>query len=201
MWLIAALCGLFAWAAYEYAQRKSRYVAWREIDGEILKRGASAKKLQKFADEGPIDYIVVGSGLGGLTCASLLGQAGFRVLVLEQHDVAGGATHAFELDGFEWDVGIHYIGERLTSWWSPVRKLFGVASGGMLEFCPTAPVFDYCVNEATGQTVPISSDVREKLEAFATAAGGARLSMRDREGRTAGVQILAFFALVPVDAT
>jgi hypothetical protein len=60
-----------------------------------LKVGGSKKRIEEFASE-PIDYIIVGSGLGGLTCASLLAKAGNRVLVLEQHDIAGGATHTFE---------------------------------------------------------------------------------------------------------
>ena len=84
-------------------------------------------------EEGPCDYIIVGSGLGGLTTASLLSQAGYRCLVLEQHDVAGGATHTFEVQGYEWDVGFHYIGENVDKWWSPVRKLFDIASGGRVE--------------------------------------------------------------------
>ena len=42
------------------------------------------------------DAIVIGSGLGGLTVASLLAQLGKkRVLVLEQHFQLGGYTHAF----------------------------------------------------------------------------------------------------------
>tara|TARA_R110002167_G_scaffold298459_1_gene502762 strand:- start:1351 stop:1485 length:135 start_codon:yes stop_codon:yes gene_type:complete len=32
-------------------------------------------------------------------------------LVLEQHYTAGGFTHVFKRKGYEWDVGIHYIGE------------------------------------------------------------------------------------------
>jgi Phytoene dehydrogenase and related proteins len=32
------------------------------------------------------------------------------VLVLEQHYIAGGCTHTFEDKGYEFDTGVHYIG-------------------------------------------------------------------------------------------
>ena len=57
-----------------------------------------------------IDIIVIGSGIGGLTCAGLLSKVGKRVLVLEQHYIAGGCTHTFEDHGYEFDTGLHYIG-------------------------------------------------------------------------------------------
>jgi phytoene dehydrogenase-like protein len=112
-----------------------------------LQVGGSKKRLEDFAAKAPIDYIIVGSGLGGLTCASLLAKAGYRVLVLEQHDIAGGATHTFEEKGFAFDVGVHYLGERLTSkWTSPVRRLFDAASDGKLEWSKCAPDFDHAVS-------------------------------------------------------
>lgn len=52
-----------------------------------------------------LDAIIIGSGVGGLTAAALLAKAGKRVLILEQHDQAGGCTHTFENKGFEFDVG------------------------------------------------------------------------------------------------
>lgn len=52
-----------------------------------------------------LDAVVIGSGIGGLTAAALLSKAGKRVLVLEQHDQAGGCTHTFQNKGFEFDVG------------------------------------------------------------------------------------------------
>lgn len=57
------------------------------------------------------DAIVIGSGIGGLTTASLMAQAGKKVLVLEQHYVAGGACHTFTRKGYEFATGIHYVGE------------------------------------------------------------------------------------------
>ena len=57
------------------------------------------------------DAIVIGSGLGGLTTAALMAKAGKKVLVLERHYTAGGFTHSFKRRGYEWDVGVHYVGQ------------------------------------------------------------------------------------------
>ncbi len=60
----------------------------------------------------PFDLIVIGSGRGGLTVASLMAQLkSWRVLVLERHFRLGGFTHSFTRPGHRaWDVGLHYVG-------------------------------------------------------------------------------------------
>ena len=62
-------------------------------------------KQAKLADDW--DAIVIGSGIGGLTAAVLLGaHGGKRVLVLERHYEAGGFTHTFHRPGISsgmWD--------------------------------------------------------------------------------------------------
>ena len=62
------------------------------------------------------DAIVIGSGIGGLSTAAILAKTGRKVLVLEQHDQAGGCCHTFIDHGYEFDVGIHYIGQVFKSY-------------------------------------------------------------------------------------
>ena len=83
------------------------------------KVGFTSKRLalvQDAARGGIVDAVVIGSGIGGLTTAALLAKEGKVVLVLEQHDVAGGCTHTFVDRGFEFDTGVHYVGGEI---WCP----------------------------------------------------------------------------------
>ncbi len=54
------------------------------------------------------DVIVIGSGLGGLTAANVLGRTGYRVLLLEQHYKLGGlATWFRRPGGHVFDISLH----------------------------------------------------------------------------------------------
>lgn len=49
--------------------------------------------------------VVIGSGIGGLCCGGLLARYQQDVIVLESHDIPGGAAHSFEIKGFQFDSG------------------------------------------------------------------------------------------------
>jgi all-trans-retinol 13,14-reductase len=86
--------------------------------------------------------IVIGSGMGGMTTAVLLARhAGQRVLVLERHYTPGGFTHAFRRPGYEWDVGVHYVGH-VNNPGSSERAAFDNLSEGRLEWHPMPDVYD-----------------------------------------------------------
>jgi all-trans-retinol 13,14-reductase len=86
------------------------------------------------------DAVVIGSGMGGLTTAALLSDLGWKVCVLEQHYTAGGYTHSYERNGYEWDVGVHYIGDVGAK--TRTRQMFDYLSSGKLEWSPMDDEYD-----------------------------------------------------------
>ena len=89
---------------------------------------------------GPFDAIVIGSGMGGMTTAAMLAELGQRVLVLEQHYVPGGFTHAFKRGPYEWDVGVHAIGEVGPK--AMLGRLLSTLTDHKLEWASLGGVYD-----------------------------------------------------------
>ena len=52
----------------------------------------------RMAAEEEVDVVVIGSGLGGLSCAALLASRGLKTAVLEQHYEIGGCAHEFSVN-------------------------------------------------------------------------------------------------------
>lgn len=54
--------------------------------------------------------IIIGSGLGGLSCGVILAKNGYKVTVLEQGTQIGGCLQCFARRGVRFETGMHFIG-------------------------------------------------------------------------------------------
>lgn len=100
------------------------------------------KEQEKEATQ--FDVIVIGSGTGGLSVASILAQEGKKVLVLEQHYIVGGYTHAFQRKGYIWDVGLHYVGQVHIEG-TLLNKVFRYISNDDLKWNALDDIYDRAV--------------------------------------------------------
>jgi all-trans-retinol 13,14-reductase len=112
--------------------------------------------------DGPYDAVIIGSGIGGLTTAALLSDLGWKTCVLEQHYTAGGYTHSYDRNGYEWDVGVHYIGDVGAR--TRTRMMFDYLSGGELKWAPMDAEYDrFYVGDRTFSAIAGKQQFRENL--------------------------------------
>jgi phytoene dehydrogenase-like protein len=109
----------------------------------VLKRLADSQQTFRwptpsFTDgkQADCDVAVVGAGIGGLTAAALLADAGLKVLVFEQHVVAGGYCHNYLRKAhhrgrpvlYRFDAGPHdFSGVQPGGPFATLLQRFGVA--------------------------------------------------------------------------
>ncbi|KAM0946428.1 putative prolycopene isomerase [Dioscorea sansibarensis] len=103
----------------------------------ITCRASTSGDSYPFPGKPEADVIVIGSGIGGLCCAGLLARYKQDVLVLESHDLPGGAAHSFGIKGYKFDSG---------------PSLFSGFQSRGLQANPLAQVLD-----ALGESVPCAS--------------------------------------------
>lgn len=85
------------------------------------------------------DVIVIGSGIGGLSCGAFLAKNGMGVKVFERHSVPGGYCTSFARKGFKFSAAVVYI-----TWCSPEGDVAKVLSElglrGQIEFRKIEPL-------------------------------------------------------------
>lgn len=75
------------------------------LDWNAFPRG---DRRTRRASEDVWDAVIIGAGLGGLSCAAGFARQGFKPLVLEQHTVPGGYATTFKRPGgYVFDVSLH----------------------------------------------------------------------------------------------
>jgi len=85
------------------------------IPALVLNWDSFPRGKRASASDDQWDAVIIGGGLGGLSCAAAFARQGFKPLVLEQHSVPGGYATTFKRPGgFVFDVSLHstVVGER-----------------------------------------------------------------------------------------
>lgn len=64
---------------------------------------AHSKSARSFSSDA--DFVIIGAGIGGLSCGALLSKYGFNVSVLEAHSIPGGCAHGWKRGDYHFDSG------------------------------------------------------------------------------------------------
>ncbi|MGK7939702.1 MAG: phytoene desaturase family protein [Crocosphaera sp.] len=97
------------------------------------------------------DFIVIGSGIGGLSCGALLAHYGFKVTVCESHSLAGGAAHSFKRGGFIFDSGPSlYSGLSYSPSLNPLKQVLDILEEPLP--CLKYDTWGCCLPEGNFQT-------------------------------------------------
>lgn len=118
-----------------------------------------------------------------------LARTGHKVLVLEQHSLAGGLTQTFSREGFTWNVGMHYLGEMEPG--AAVRKVIDWLSDGQILFSSMGEVYDILhfpgdfEFRMSRPETSLKRDLKEKFPASDTEIDAflAALALAQRAGR------------------
>lgn len=109
------------------------------------------------------DIIVVGSGIGGLSCAALLARYGFAVTVCESHTIPGGAAHSFERHGYRFDSGPSlYSGLAQSPSPNPLRQVLDAIAEPLP--CAQYEVWGCCLPEGDFDTAVGADQFCEVLQ-------------------------------------
>lgn len=128
--VVIALYGLFD----HFVLVESRLKNAIDSSSNIHKQGFSVKKLTECENSKEFDVIIIGSGISGLTVGALMARRGWKVLILEQHDITGGTTHNFSEKSYVFDTGLHYIGGNVGNKKSLSGYLFDFLTSGNISW-------------------------------------------------------------------
>lgn len=98
------------------------------------------------------DVLIIGSGVGGLTCGALLSKEGMKVLVLEQSERIGGCCSNYDVNGFRPEVGaVFVIGREM---YYKLFELLDLRLEDYIEFHLIDPVYDTILYDGTRVLLP-----------------------------------------------
>jgi phytoene dehydrogenase-like protein len=106
------------------------------------------------------DVLIIGAGIGGLSCGNYLAKAGKKVLIIEQHYKVGGYCSSFDRKGYRFDVGVHSLGSM-----RPCGHFYRVLKELELEIETVRPeITNYL--RCPGYEIPIYKDFARTIDSL-----------------------------------
>ena len=99
------------------------------------------------------DAIVIGAGLGGLSCAAILAQQGFKTLVCENTNQVGGCCSSYDHQGYRFDIGASVVE---LAW--VIDELFervGKKTADYIDFIPIDPIYGFITADGRRFSYPV----------------------------------------------
>lgn len=109
--------------------------------------------------------IIIGSGLGGLSCGYILQKNGYDVTILEQGVQIGGCLQCFYRHGAKFETGMHFIGSAAPNQtMNRIMKYFGLSSIQLSELDRNA----YNTIHLVGENFKFANGKEEFIEQMAS---------------------------------
>ncbi|MGM9907222.1 phytoene desaturase family protein [Limosilactobacillus sp.] len=123
------------------------------------------------------DVIVIGAGNGGLMAAATASKLGKKVLLLERHNIPGGAATSFSRGRFEFEVSLHELAAYgSASNPQPVRQLFD-SLGIDIKMDEIPEVYRYIVTGKDGFDISLPTGREAFINKIEEVVPGSRNSL------------------------
>ncbi|MDI7253442.1 MAG: NAD(P)/FAD-dependent oxidoreductase, partial [Actinomycetota bacterium] len=111
------------------------------------------------------DAVVIGAGLGGLSCAANLARNGFRTLVLENTGQVGGCCSSYDHQGYRFDIGASVV--ELAWVIDGLYQKLGKRTEDYIDFIPVDPIYGFVTSDRRRFSYPVSvEETRQVIARF-----------------------------------
>ncbi len=106
------------------------------------------------------DAIVIGAGVGGISCGSILAKKGLKTIILENHSEIGGYCSTFEDQGYQFDTGACIV--EFPEAYEAIFEYLGRKREDYIDFLGIEPLYSF--RTADGEYIDIPTDINKMYE-------------------------------------
>lgn len=101
------------------------------------------------------DAIIIGSGVGGISCGAILAKRGLKTVIFENHSEIGGYCSTFENQGYHFDTGACIV--EFPEAYNTIFEYLGRRREDYIKFRSIEPIYSFRSPE--GEYIDIPTDI------------------------------------------